>query len=134
MSDIWQDGPPAPNPIDIDDCLDVWGAPIDDATIFAELDLNNDCIDAGGHLWLAQGGDVALHPLRGAGNAGEGEHGSRVMNELLAANKRRASLAITQSAPRQHYRNCFSKKRARPSDEARRAIAALQHPPAQLPR
>jgi hypothetical protein len=131
MSDIWQDGPPAPNPIDIDDCLEVYGAPIDDATIFAELNLNNDCIDAGGHLWLAQGGDVALHPLRGAGNAGEGEHGSAVMNYLLQT-KRGHLLQLLKVRRGDTIVIAFQKNV--PAPAMRRAIAALQHPPGQLAR
>jgi hypothetical protein len=42
----------------VDDCTEVYGAPIDDATIFAHLDEFNDCADAGGHVWLAENGDV----------------------------------------------------------------------------
>jgi hypothetical protein len=58
MSDTWQDWPPSPDPIDLDDCFEVYGAPIDDAAIFAHLDEFNDCIDAGGHVWLAENCDV----------------------------------------------------------------------------
>jgi hypothetical protein len=54
MSDTWHDWPPSPDPIDLDDCFEVY----DDAAIFAHLDAFNDCIDAGGHVWLAENGDV----------------------------------------------------------------------------
>jgi hypothetical protein len=36
----------------IDDCTEVYAEPVDDETIFTDLDLNNDCRDPGGHLWL----------------------------------------------------------------------------------
>jgi hypothetical protein len=36
----------------VDDCTEVYGEPIDDESIFSDLDLNNDCRDPGGHLWL----------------------------------------------------------------------------------
>jgi hypothetical protein len=48
----------ARDPIDIDDCDLVYGAPVDDESIFTDLDLNNDCKDPGGHVWLAEDRDV----------------------------------------------------------------------------
>jgi hypothetical protein len=42
----------------IDDCTEVYADPADDETILTELDLNNDCSDPGGHVWLAKDGEV----------------------------------------------------------------------------
>jgi hypothetical protein len=42
----------------IDDCTEMYGGPVDEAGILAELDEFNDCTDPGGHVWLAQGGEV----------------------------------------------------------------------------
>jgi hypothetical protein len=69
MSDAWQNWPPSDHDLDelsiptddingVDDCTEVYGEPIDDASIFAHLDEFNDCIDPGGHVWLAENGDV----------------------------------------------------------------------------
>ncbi len=48
----WIDWPDADA---IDDCDLVYGTPIDDASILTDLDLDNDCSNAGGHLWLDHG-------------------------------------------------------------------------------
>jgi hypothetical protein len=58
MNGAWQNWPSCPDPIDLDDCCLVYGDPIDDETFFAELDEFNDCIDTGGHVWLALNNDV----------------------------------------------------------------------------
>ena len=47
-----------PDPDDFEDATLAYGDEIDLTTIFDLLDLDNDCTDAGGHVWLAQGGDV----------------------------------------------------------------------------
>lgn len=45
---------PIPDDIDIDDCKEVYG----DREIFDTLDDDNDCTDAGGHVYLGQCGEV----------------------------------------------------------------------------
>lgn len=44
--------------VDIDDCFVVYGEDLVDEVIFADLDEHNDCTDPGGHVWLADRGEV----------------------------------------------------------------------------
>lgn len=42
----------------VDDCTEVHGDVIDDEVILADLDAHNDCSNPGGHVWLADRGEV----------------------------------------------------------------------------